>query len=122
MKIEVIDTQRNGIHLVKIAGGLDANFSSQLEDEIDKVLEKKTKSIIMDFSEVTYLSSSGLRVLLSINRETERDGGLILVNLRDIVKKVIEVAELDDILSQGESVEDAIELLKARRKTKVTNS
>lgn len=122
MKIEVIDTQRNGIHLVKIAGRLDANFSSQLEDEIDKVLEKKTKSIIMDFSEVTYLSSSGLRVLLSINRETERDGGLILVNLRDIVKKVIEVAELDDILSQGESVEDAIELLKARRKTKVTNS
>jgi anti-sigma B factor antagonist len=115
MKIEVIDTQRNGIHLVKIAGRLDANFSSYLEDEIDKVLEKKTKSIILDFTEVSYLSSSGLRVLLSINRETQRDGGLVLINLRDIVKKVIEVAELEDILKQAESMEEAIALLEAQR-------
>lgn len=122
MKIEVIDTQRNGIHLVRIEGRLDANFSSQLEDEIDEVLEQKTKSIILDFSEVTYLSSSGLRVLLSINKETKSDGGLVLINLRDIVKKVIEVAELDDYLTQAETVEEAMAILKAQGKAKVTGS
>ena len=118
MKIEVIDTQRNGIQLVKVAGRLDASFSSQLEDEIDKVLEQKTKSIILDFSEVTYLSSSGLRVLLSINKETEGDGGLVLINLRDIVKKVIEVAELHDYLTQADTVEEAVAILEAKRKAK----
>jgi len=118
MKIEVIDTQRNGIHLVRIEGRLDANFSSQLEDEIDNVLEQKTKSIILDFSEVTYLSSSGLRVLLSINKETEGDGGLVLINLRDIVKKVIEVAELHDYLTQADTVEEAMAILEAKRKAK----
>jgi len=122
MKIEVIDTQRNGIHLVRIEGRLDANFSSQLEDEIDEVLEQKTKSIILDFSEVTYLSSSGLRVLLSINKETKSDGGLVLINLRDIVKKVIEVAELDDYLTQAETVEEAMAILEAQGKAKVTGS
>jgi hypothetical protein len=46
MKIEVIDTKRGGIQLVRIEGRLDANFSLQLEDEVDKLLERKTKSII----------------------------------------------------------------------------
>lgn len=118
MMIEVIDTQRNGIHLVKLEGRLDANFSSLLEDEIDKVLEQKTKSIILDFSEVTYLSSSGLRVLLAISKETERDGGVVLINLRDIVKKVIEVAELGDYLTQADTVEEAMVLLAAQKKPK----
>ncbi|NIS62237.1 MAG: anti-sigma factor antagonist [Proteobacteria bacterium] len=122
MKIEVIDTQRNDIHLVKLEGRLDANFSSQLEDEIDRVLEQKTKSIILDLSEVTYLSSSGLRVLLAINKETERDGGLVLINLPGIVKKVIEVAELRDYLTQADTLEEAMALLEAQRQVKGTNS
>lgn len=117
MKIEVIDTQRNGIHLVRVEGRLDASFSSQLEDEIDRVLEQKTKRIILDFSEVTYLSSSGLRVLLSINKETENDGGLVLINLRDIVKKVIEVAELGDFLTQAKTVEEAMAILGAKKES-----
>ena len=122
MKIEVIDMKRNGIHLVKVEGRLDANFSSQLEDEIDRVLEQKTKSIILDFSEVTYLSSSGLRVLLAINKETRADGGLVLINLGDIVKRVLEVAELKDYLTQAETVEEAMTILEAQRRAKGANS
>ncbi len=117
MKIEVIDTKRNGIHLIRVEGRLDANFSSQLEDEIDNVLEQKTKSIILDFSGVTYLSSSGLRVLLSVNKQTEEAGGLVLVNPRDVVKKIIEVAELDDLLTQAKTVEEAMAILEARKKS-----
>ena len=117
MKIEVIDTKRNGIHLIRVEGRLDANFSSQLEDEIDNVLEQKTKSIILDFSGVTYLSSSGLRVLLSVNKQTEEAGGLVLVNPRDVVKKIIEVAELDDLLTQAKTVEEAMAILQARKKS-----
>jgi anti-anti-sigma factor len=117
MKIEVIDTKRNGIHLIRVEGRLDANFSSQLEDEIDNVLEQKTKSIILDFSGVTYLSSSGLRVLLSVNKQTEDAGGLVLVNPRDVVKKIIEVAELDDLLTQAKTVEEAMAILEARKKS-----
>ena len=117
MKIEVIDTQRSGIQLVKIEGRLDANFSLQLEDEVDRLLEQKTKSIIVDLSDVTYLSSSGLRVLLSINKETEGAGGFVLVNPRDVVKKIIEVAELDDFLTQAKTVEEAMAILEAKKKS-----
>lgn len=117
MKIEVIDTKRNSIYLIRVQGRLDANFSSQLEDEIDNVLEQKTKSIILDFSGVTYLSSSGLRVLLSVNKQTEEAGGLVLVNPRDVVKKIIEVAELDDLLTQAKTVEEAMAILEARKKS-----
>ncbi len=116
MKIEVIDTKSSGIHLIRVEGRLDANFSSQLEDEIDNVLEQKTKSIILDFSGVTYLSSSGLRVLLSVNKQTEEAGGLVLVNPRDVVKKIIEVAELNDLLTQAKTVEEAMAILEARKK------
>jgi anti-sigma B factor antagonist len=117
MKIEVIDTGRGGIQLVKVEGRLDANFSLQLEDEVDRLLEHKTKRIILDFSDVTYLSSSGLRVLLSINKETEGPGGLVLVNPRDVVKKIIEVAELGDLLTQAKTLEEAMAILEARGKS-----
>ena len=113
MRIETIDLNRNNIHLVKVEGRLDASFSAELEDEIDQLLEK-TKRIIMDLSEVTYLSSSGLRVLLSVKKETEEQGGLVLMNIIDIVKKTIEVAELDDFFSLAGSVEEAIEILEKK--------
>ncbi len=113
MKIETIDLNRNNIHLVKVEGRLDAGFSAQLEDEMDRLLEK-TKKIIMDFSAVTYLSSSGLRVLLSIKKETENHGGLVLINLIDIVKRIIEVAELDDFFSFADSVEEAFKTLEPK--------
>jgi anti-sigma B factor antagonist len=117
MKIEVIDTQKGGIQLVKIDGRLDANFSLQLEDEIDRLLEQKTKSIILDLSGVTYLSSSGLRVLLSINKQTEGIGGLVLLNPGDVVKRIIEVAELDDLLIQAKTVEEAMAILGVKKKS-----
>ena len=110
MKIETIDLNRNNIYLLKVEGRLDASFSSQLEDEIDELLER-TKKVIIDFAGVTYLSSSGLRVLLSIKKQTETQGGLVLMNLIDIVKKIIEVAELDDFFSQAQSLEEAITIL-----------
>jgi membrane fusion protein (multidrug efflux system) len=96
MKIEVIDLDRNGIHLIKVEGRLDANFSSQLEDRIDQLIAEKTHKIILDFSDVTYLSSSGLRVLLSLKKETENRGGLVLIHLRDIVKKDDWLISLDN--------------------------
>jgi anti-anti-sigma factor len=110
MKIETTDLNRNNIHLVRVEGRLDASFSSQLEDEVDRLLEK-TKKLVMDFSGVTYLSSSGLRVLLAVKKETEDQGGLVLIHLIDIVKKIIEVAELDDFFSQADSLEEAISVL-----------
>jgi anti-sigma B factor antagonist len=110
MKIEAIDLNRNNIYLLKVEGRLDASFSSQLEDEIDRLLER-TKKVIIDFAGVTYLSSSGLRVLLSIKKQTETQGGLVLMNLIDIVKKIMEVAELDDFFSQAQSLEEAITIL-----------
>ena len=117
MKIEVVDTQRGSIQLVKIEGRLDANFSLQLEDEVDRLLERGNKNIILDLSDVTYLSSSGLRVFLSINQETKGAGGLVLVNPREVVKKIFEVAEVQDLLTQAETVEEAFTILEAKGKS-----
>jgi len=114
MKIEVVETGRGDIQLVKVEGRLDANFSLQLEDEVDRLLEQKKERIILDFSDVTYLSSSGLRVLLSINKETAGSGGLVLVNPQEIVKRIMEVAEVDDLLIQAKTVEEAMVLLEAK--------
>jgi len=115
MKIEAIDTQRGDIYLVKIGGRLDADSCYQLEDEVDRLLEEKMKSIILDCSEVTYLSSSGLRVLLSISRQLEGKGDLVLVNLRDTVKKFIKAAKMEDLLIEADTVEGAKGILEAKK-------
>jgi len=117
MKIEAIDTQKGDIYLVKIGGRLDADSCYQLEDEVDRLLEEKMKSIILDCSEVTYLSSSGLRVLLSISRQLEGKGDLVLVNLRDTVKKFIKAARMEDLLIEADTVEGAKGILEAKKKS-----
>ena len=114
MRIETIDLNRDNIHLVKVEGRLDASFSAQLEDEIDRLLEK-TQKIILDFSNVSYLSSSGLRVLLSVKKRIEGQGGLVLIHLVDIVRKIIEVAELDDFFSLADSLDEAIQILEKKK-------
>jgi len=58
-----------------------------------------------------------LRVLLSVNKQTQGAGGLILVNPREVVKKIIEVAELDDILTQARTFEEAMAILEARNRS-----
>ena len=88
----------NENHLtIALEGRLDTTTAPELEqmlkDSMDSVNE-----LTIDFSKLDYISSAGLRVLLSAHKVMSKKGGMKVVNVNEIVKEVFDVTGFADIL------------------------
>ncbi len=88
----------NGTTLeVAAEGRLDTMTAPQLEAEL-KASMGGAESLVLDFSKLEYISSAGLRVLLSAHKEMSRKGGMTVTNVNEIVMEVFDVTGFSDIL------------------------
>tara|TARA_Y100001972_G_C7560227_1_gene281399 strand:+ start:63 stop:395 length:333 start_codon:yes stop_codon:yes gene_type:complete len=96
--------------VVGLSGRMDVHLASDTENKLNDLIQKHTgKNVILNLEEVEYMSSSGLRVFVSLMRnlkETNRQ--LKLCNLSVAVRKVFEVVELMDMFDIYESEEEAL--------------
>ena len=81
-----------------LEGRLDTNTSPQLEDEIKGDINSITL-LDIDLSDLAYISSAGLRVLLSAQKIMNRQGEMIIRNVNDDIMDVFEVTGFVDILN-----------------------
>ena len=81
-----------------IAGRLDTNSSPKLEAELRQSVDGVTE-LIFDFSEVEYISSAGLRVLLAAQKVMNRQGSTKLIGVSDEVMEVFEITGFADMLT-----------------------
>ena len=79
-------------------GRLDTMTAPELEAELNASL-KDAESLVLDFSKLEYISSAGLRVLLSAHKAMSGKGGMKVTNVNEIVAEVFEVTGLADILT-----------------------
>lgn len=96
------------VPFIQAAGRLDASTVSILEHALIRALHSRATVVILDLSEVTYISSSGLRVLLTARRQLrDRRGDLILCALSQNVRDVFDMVGFTALFGIAESVEDA---------------
>ena len=89
----------NGTELViALEGRLDTMTAPELEAELGKSLDG-AESLVLDFSKLEYISSAGLRVLLSAHKTMSAKGGMKITNVNEIVQEVFEVTGFADILT-----------------------
>ncbi len=70
----------NGVLTLFFKGDLNSSNSEQIEEEIEKILgANKFQSIVLDFAELRYISSAGLRIILKIKKEHD-DTKVVKVN------------------------------------------
>lgn len=81
-----------------ISGRLDTNSSPKLEAELRQSVGGVTE-LVFDFSEVEYISSAGLRVLLTAQKVMNRQGSMKLIGVSDEVMEVFEITGFADILT-----------------------
>ena len=75
--------------LATVSGRLDTPSAVSAQQEITPLLENADKEIILDCSNLEYISSSGLRLLLTIRKEASAKGGKVIVkDINDDIKKV----------------------------------
>lgn len=89
----------NGVLTVFPEGRIDNSSAPQLEAQVKESLEDVTK-LVFEFEKVTYLSSSGLRVLLNFHKAMEVKGGELIVRKPvELVKGVFDVTGFTDVLT-----------------------
>ena len=94
-----IKKQKEGSTLkVFISGRIDTATAPEADAFINGNLDGVT-SLIIDFAEVNYVSSAGLRVLLSLHKKMMKQDGMKLINVNSSVSDVFEVTGFDEILS-----------------------
>ncbi|MBR4509898.1 MAG: STAS domain-containing protein [Ruminococcus sp.] len=90
---------RNGTELTAaIEGRLDTLTAPEFEEKLEPELED-TEKLVLDLAELEYISSAGLRVLLSAMKVMEEQGEMVLRNVRPDVMDVFEVTGFIDMLN-----------------------
>ena len=81
-----------------LEGRLDTVTAPELEASLREDLEK-ADNLVLDFGKLEYISSAGLRVLLSAHKSMAGKGGMKVTNVNEIVNEVFEVTGFSDILT-----------------------
>lgn len=96
--IRVAVEEKENVLIVRLDGRLDATSTPVLEGKIKPLLDKSMR-ILIDFSGVDYLSSAGMRLLLSATKKMKaKNGHLVFCGLSDDVMEIIKMAGFDKIL------------------------
>ena len=83
---------------IALEGRLDTTTAPELEKELKESLNGVSE-LTLDFEKLDYISSAGLRVLLSAQKQMNRQGSMKLVHVGEIVMEVFEVTGFSDILT-----------------------
>ena len=81
-----------------LSGRLDTTTASKLETELKQNISG-VNELVLDFSGLEYLSSAGLRVLLSAQKVMNRQGHMVVRNANEIIMEIFEVTGFVDVLT-----------------------
>lgn len=94
-----IEKNLNGENLtMKIIGRLDTVTAPELEAELNSSLPT-VKDLILDFAELEYISSAGLRVILKAQKTMSTQGSMKLIHVNESVMEVFDITGFSDILT-----------------------
>ena len=96
--MEMIKTKNGGDLTIALKGRLDTTTAPQLESELRTALSGITE-LVFDLKDLAYISSAGLRVLLSAQKTMNRQGDMIIRNASPDIMDIFEVTGFVDILN-----------------------
>jgi anti-anti-sigma factor len=107
--VTIESTQTNNGVIVKVVGRMDAESAPAFEDACAAWVGRGVYQLIIDMSELSYVSSMGLRSFITIAKMAQEKGGsLRLCRLTGLVKQVFEITRLISLFPIHDSVESAL--------------
>ena len=87
--MEVIINKENNVATVQLIGRLDTPASQEVSEKLEPIMANASGTIVLDCTEMSYISSSGLRIFLSLRKAAASQGGKIIVkNITDDIRQV----------------------------------
>jgi anti-sigma B factor antagonist len=81
-----------------VTGRLDTTTAPELDQTVKESLEGVEK-LTMDFSDLEYISSAGLRVLLQAQKVMDKQGSMVITGVNDVISEIFEVTGFQDFLT-----------------------
>ncbi|MCD4818482.1 MAG: STAS domain-containing protein [Candidatus Cloacimonetes bacterium] len=100
---------RQGINIISLNGRLDSFSSQEIGEKFDSFINSGSYKFIIDFSDLNYLSSAGIRILLQLKKScTKLNGDVKLTNVSPYVLNVLKISGFLNIFSVYENVDIAL--------------
>jgi len=100
---------QNDINIYRLIGRLDSNTSPGLEQKLFQVISEGAKNMVVDFNDIDYISSAGLRVILKAFKALDRkDGRIMLCSMQDYVRQLFETTGIDAFVPILATMDDAL--------------
>jgi anti-sigma B factor antagonist len=107
--MEVSVKEVNEISVMTFEGNLDTNTAPQAQEQIDKVIDGGSAKVLINFGDLNYISSAGLRVLLTTAKKLKAlSGDLKICGLNETVQEVFDISGFSSILSVVSTEEEAL--------------
>jgi anti-sigma B factor antagonist len=98
-QLKVLSEREGDVHTIAVAGELDPAGAKRVEDELERVEATDALSIVVDLSALTFVDSSGVRLLMNAHARSRADGDrLLLLRGPAAVQRVFEICRVDDLL------------------------
>lgn len=112
MSIEVNERKEGGIMVLLVKGRLDSNTSNDLEKRLFDLIQRGEKRFVLDFKELDYISSAGLRVLVkSVKELKQSDGKLCICSVKDYIKEVFDLCGFASFLPIHSTLDTSLQSL-----------
>lgn len=95
--MEVRITQKDNVMTAQLAGRLDTAVSQQVAAELQPLIDNADRTVVLDCKELAYISSSGLRIFLTVRKAAASKGGKVIV--RDINNEIRQVFMMTGFLN-----------------------
>lgn len=106
--VDIEEDIKQGVKLLRFKGRLDALSAPEVERHVFRTIEKGHHRLIFNFASVDYLSSAGMRMLLSTSKRVRAlDGKVVLTTLQPNVLDVLKISGFDNILEIADTEEEA---------------
>ena len=99
-KLSIHFSREQNCCIMEIKGQINFSDLPELQEKVNETLIMPEKNILVDFSDVTYISSAGLRIFLKLGKEApQTDKNLILFSLNEFITSIFKVSGLNKIFN-----------------------
>lgn len=113
--MEIAKTEADGVTTLMLTGEIDLHASPALREELQACVAAKTPVLLVDFTGVEYIDSSGLATFIEYVREAGAHGGRIaLFGLKKKVRTIFDLVRLNELFTITDTAEAATAALAAK--------
>jgi anti-sigma B factor antagonist len=106
---------REGVTVISVGGEVDLSTAPDFEAAVDGALDEHRPVVVVELSEVNFMSSAGLRILAATHEKLCKSGRLAVVASNPVVSRAIELSGLDQLFSLYATLDDALRAVRVAR-------